>query len=285
MREAARASIANMTHLSIVVFLLIAASFASDNRAVELTPAQTSTLDSALNIFVPGDADACCKSLSLSACLKRDKKCPNADRLCKYAAWLASRGAPKDTIVSFLEIRRDCLTSRQVLPIDPKGFPTLGPQNAAVTLVVYFSGGCPQCKFILSVLDSLAFAGVLNQNLRVVAKPFTSGFTDSTLVAAHRIGRFWDLVQALHGQSQRLTPQLLDRLTDSLKIDRKKITSLEKDTVLMGMLTRSRSEGMANGVTLVPAVFINGMRYKGYKDPKWILDAAEYVKESLKEKR
>jgi glutaredoxin len=273
----------NKLHPVAVILFLYAATWASDALPSDLTIAQKSSLDSALNAFLPNDA--CCATKSLAACRTIKKNCPTADRLYAFASWLASRNAPRDTILAYLEMRRDCLTNSQRFPLDLKGYPAAGPENAPVTMVVYFSGGCPLCKFVLAFLDSVEVAGGSRAGLRVVAKPFTTGLADSLLMAADKMGRFWDLELALHQRSERPTPKLLDRLIDSLKIDRNKLALLRKDTVLMGLLHASRAEGVRNGVTLVPTVFINGMKYKGYKDPKWLYDAAEYVKESLEEKR
>jgi len=258
-------------------------SQASDTLPSGLTVAQKSTLDSALSAFVP--YGSCCEGKSLSTCLSTNKKCANVDRLFRFAEWLASRDATKDTIVAYLEMRRDCLTSHQRFPLDLKGYPTVGAENAPVTVVVYFSGSCPLCKFVLSFLDSVQAAKGSGAGFRVIAKPFTTGLADSILIAADRMGRFWDLEHALHLRTERPTPKLIDHLIDSLKIDRNKLALLRKDTSLMALLPKSRFEGRYNGVTLVPSVFINGMKYKGYKDPKWILDAVEYVKESLEDTR
>jgi hypothetical protein len=43
----------------------------------------------------------------------------------------------------------------------------------------------------------------------------------------------------------------------------------------------SALEGESNGVTVTPTAFINNKRYRSYKDPKWIVDAALYEYELL----
>jgi hypothetical protein len=43
----------------------------------------------------------------------------------------------------------------------------------------------------------------------------------------------------------------------------------------------SAREGVKNGVTVTPTVFINSKRYRSYKDPRWIVDAALFEYESL----
>jgi hypothetical protein len=54
---------------------------------------------------------------------------------------------------------------------------------------------------------------------------------------------------------------------------------LARDQKTLAMAQASTAETGANGVTVAPTIFFNHVRYKSYKDPRWLVDAAEYLYE------
>jgi protein-disulfide isomerase len=49
----------------------------------------------------------------------------------------------------------------------------------------------------------------------------------------------------------------------------------------MQTIASFRKEGERVGVTVTPTFFIGGKRYRSYKDPQWVVDAALYENETM----
>jgi protein-disulfide isomerase len=56
----------------------------------------------------------------------------------------------------------------------------------------------------------------------------------------------------------------------------KAFKNLLADASIRQRLEAFRKEGEINEVTVTPTFFINGKRYRSFKDPQWVVDAALY---------
>ena len=256
----------------IALLLAKVAAFAADSASEVLSPVQQTRLDSVRHSF----RIASCDSLSIAECLKPAHRCPMAPHLADFSQWLVSKDKSDDEIKKDLAVRHDCLTSSQEFAIDLKGVPLAGDPKAPVTIVAYISAMCPLCKYICSELYQEVTSGTLKGKAKLAAKPFTAGTGDRALLAAAHFSKFWDYVAALNMRKVRPDEPILITVADSLGIPIPAFKGLLTDATSQTTLDHYHDEGIRNEVSITPTFFINGKRYRSYKDPRWVVDAALY---------
>jgi hypothetical protein len=264
--------------LSLILFLLwISLTFAADSTNTQLSPAQQKELDSLAQSF----RIAACDSLSLAKSLDQTPPCSMAAFLAPFAKWLVSKGKTLDECEKDCIARSECMASAKRFTIDLSDLPVAGDGKAPVSIVVYISAMCPLCKYLAAEMYREVTAGALKGKARLSAKPFTSGTGDRALLAADRYKKYWDYIIALNSIKMRPDEPILLRVADSLGMP-KAFKNLLIDTAIGQRLEGFRKEGERNEVTMTPTFFINGKRYRSYKDPQWVVDAALYEYEGLK---
>jgi predicted DsbA family dithiol-disulfide isomerase len=81
---------------------------------------------------------------------------------------------------------------------------------------------------------------------------------------------------ALAKVQERLDRSVLIEVAEEIGLPRKKFVRLMESGKYDVPLAQSRKEALANKVKVTPTFFIDGQRYRSYKDPRWIVDAVEY---------
>jgi Thioredoxin len=266
--------------LAIMPILPAASAFSADLKietASVLTASQQKLLDSLMSsLRIPS-----CDSLSLAEGLRRKPPCPVAEYLAPFARWLATKGKTFDESMKDCAARRDGMDTGERFPIDLTSVPIAGDETAPVTIVVYISAMCPLCKYLTSDIYREVTSGALKGKARLLAKPFTAGVGDRALLAAAHYGKYWDYITALQNIKMRPDGPILLRVADSLGMPKDAFEKLLADTSIMQNLATFRKEGERIGVTVTPTFFIGGKRYRSYKDPQWVVDAALYENETM----
>jgi predicted DsbA family dithiol-disulfide isomerase len=258
--------------VSKVFFFLISLTFGTDLTTPQLSPSQQKELDSLAQSFHV----AACDSLPLAECLDSKHPCPMAVHLKPFARWLVSKGKALDSCLKDCSARSECVTAATRFKIDLADVPIAGDRRAPVSIVIYISVLCPLCKYLTSEMYHEVTAGALKGKASLVAKPFTAGPGDRALMAAGQLKKYWEYICALQKIKIRPDDPVLLKIADSLKLPQTEFIDLLADGSTMQKLHEFREEGERNGVTLTPTVFINGKRYRSYKDPQWVIDAALY---------
>jgi protein-disulfide isomerase len=242
-----------------------------------LTVPQTQQLDSIEKIIRIGE---CCNG-SLFSCLREKPACTMARRFNALAKWLMAKRTSPQTIVDEINKRYDCLTSQSKSSIDTSAFPIVGDQGAPVLIMAYVSGTCPLCHRITRELyAAVAKGGPLFGKARLTVKPFGKATANLSMCAANKLGRFWDFFIALSSVQIRADSAVVFHVADSIGIKPGVLSALIKDPQTLAMASASMQEADRNDVTVAPTVYLSGVRYKSYKDPRWIIDAAEYLFEA-----
>jgi hypothetical protein len=255
-----------------VLFAVVLSGFAADSADVALTPIQQARFDSICSSF----RIASCDSVTITAGLKRAVPCPIAAHLSGFAQWLVFKEKSNDELKQDLSARQECLASSKRFSIDLKELQVAGDPKAPVTIVAYISALCPLCKFICSELFMEVTSGKLKGKAKLAAKSFTETAGDRALLAAAHYSKFWDFIQALNAIKMRPDEPILLKVADSLGISLPEFRKLLSSEYLQATLVRCHDEGVHNEVSITPIFFINGKRYRSYKDPRWIIDAALY---------
>jgi protein-disulfide isomerase len=262
----------------VTFIFLIFPTFAADSPNTQLSPAQQKEFDSLARSFHV----AACDSLSLAASLGRTPPCRMAVFMAPFAKWLVGKGKTLDECKKDCIARSECMASTKRFTIDLSDMPVAGDGKAPVSIVMYMSAMCPLCKYLAAEMYRKVTTGALKGKATLLAKPFTSGTGDRALLAADHYKKYWDYIIALNSVKMRPDEPILLRVADSLGMPKAAFKNLLIDTAIGQRLEGFRKEGERNEVTMTPTFFINGKRYRSYKDPQWVVDAALYEYEGLK---
>ncbi len=196
--------------------------------------------------------------------------------------WLVSKHTDVKSISDELQKRYDCLFSNEKMPIDTTTFPIAGNSKAPILLIVYVSATCPLCHYISRELYSAVTpGGALYGKVRFMAKPYGVTAANLSLYAANSLGKFWDYFLALANVNERIDPELFFHIADSLGMKKAHLKNLMENEKTVSLAQKNTAEAQTNQVTITPTVFINCVRYRSYKDPRWIIDAAEIKFETI----
>jgi glutaredoxin len=213
------------------------------------------------------------------------RPCDREVRLERFAVWLKEKDKPCSTMVNDMTERVRTLKDTQRFAIDTSMMTFAGAGGAPIRIVMYVSASCPLCKRIYHDLYDSVVAGGLKGKARLGIKPFSSRPWDLALLASRKFNRQADLMRSLAGVTERISLAIILDKADSIGIPRKEFEKAIADARIKEAADESYREAVRNGVSLTPTIFIDNRRYKSYKDPQWVADAAEYFYERRSVKR
>jgi protein-disulfide isomerase len=188
---------------------------------------------------------------------------------------LAAIEKKQDSILTILKVMKEqsefvALRVGWRPPVDtaPKVIPSegsfsIGPENAAVTLVEFSDFQCPYCARLSPVLDSVVKA--FPRDVRLVFKHFPLSFhaqargAAAAAIAAGKQGKFFEFRSRVMPQFRNLNDSLYLAVAKDLKLD---MARFRKDMPLTPEVNALLDEDMALGrdvgVEGTPTVFVNG---------------------------
>ena len=260
---------------SVFFLLLITCTLLHAENAPDIFAA----LDSVINNF---PVTYCCGT-TLGKCIERKPECSIASHLKAFGTWMTLEldpPPPPDKVRKQLDSRYEGFTTKETAAIDTAHLQRAGNPKAPVTIFVYASATCPLCKRIVGELyDSVMFSGLKN-SASLLVKPFGGGIGNIALCAAAEEGNFWKLFKALRYHEGVIKEEAaLLELANSIGIATEQFKKRLEDPQLQQRLTANKEEGLRNGVKYIPTMFINGKRYRSYKDPRWVADAVRFEME------
>ncbi|HEX6730492.1 MAG TPA: thioredoxin domain-containing protein, partial [Pyrinomonadaceae bacterium] len=167
-----------------------------------------------------------------------------------------------------------------VFSISTKDQPSLGNDNAAVTIVAFTDYQCPSCASIHPALERLVKENA--GKVRLVTRDFpltqhAEAFKAAEAAeAAREQGKYWEYVHALMQNQSSLGVEKLKSFAGELGLDRARFDSALDSGKFAEMVQRDVEDGMKLGVKGTPSLFINGRRVtaKSYEELKTSVDAA-----------
>lgn len=145
-----------------------------------------------------------------------------------------------------------------------------GPDDAAVTMVVFQDFQCPRCASLVPVLEQLRERypeklRILHRDFPLANHPQAKAAAEAAACAAEQ-DRFWEYSAALYSNQQSLTRATFEKLAGDTGVDRTELASCLDS----GRQTRSWKDGLATARELdlrgTPAIFINGRLVMGARD-------------------
>ncbi len=261
-----------MTLARLIVFLpavALSAGLVAEARAQTpvcnaLAPQAQQTARELLKKLHPYD---CCDQ-TLDRCLAAKPRCPIvvrlADDVCRRVAAGQSRGMI-ETALAQRALTMVPSGKRAAIEVDEAT--VAGDRAAPVEVVVYACARCPYCKVVVGELHREVTTGALAGKARLYFRPFPiKGHPGSkegglALVAAARLGRFWPMLLHVYERFDEFCPGRLPEWAASLGMDRAVFEREMAADLTLRALVSSKQEGIRNGVTATPTLFVNGRRY------------------------
>lgn len=157
----------------------------------------------------------------------------------------------------------------------------LGPLRAPISIVEYADYQCPYSAFLAPDIERLI--NELGTNLCYVHRHFPlktihphTELAALASEAANRQHQFWSMHHLLYQYSAALSPGLIENLAIKLNLD---MTLFKEDMgsyELKDKIRQQLQEGIDNGITSTPTLFINYRRYDGsssYNSIKEVLNS------------
>jgi protein-disulfide isomerase len=259
-------------------FLLVfaALAFAQDWKTAEtlpgvdgssLTPAQKTK---ALKVLRDTGCTCGC-SMKLAECRFVDPNCAFSTNLGKVAMDAARQGKDEAGIRAAIEASSWAHPEQPKLLEDPVripvgGSPSMGPDDAPITLVEFSDFQCPYCA--AAVPQVRAILKAYPAQIRLVFKQFPldihpqANLAAAAALAAQKQGKFWPMHDAMYA-GRNLSRDAILEMARNAGLDLKKFQDDLTSTGVQEAIVRDTQDGETAGVEGTPTFFINGQKYNG----------------------
>jgi protein-disulfide isomerase len=164
--------------------------------------------------------------------------------------------------------------------IDVGNAPSLGPQNAPITMVEWSDFQCPFCGNAQPTLQRLR--AQYGNKLRLVWKNQPLPFHDKAMAAAEAAmaaaeqGKFWEMHDKLFARQNELSPALYDQLAKEIGLDLGKFHASTEGHRNEALIRADMQAGAVLGASGTPTFFINGRKLVGalpFESFKQVIDS------------
>jgi protein-disulfide isomerase len=146
--------------------------------------------------------------------------------------------------------------------------PTLGPENAAVTLVEFLDPECESCRAFFPVVKRILteYDGRIRLVVRYMPFHSNSILAAQATEAAGAQGKYWEMQELLFakqgewGHNSEPQRELMIKYAKELGLDVEKFQASLSNMLVFTKLERDRQDGVALGVNGTPTFFVNGQR-------------------------
>ena len=151
-----------------------------------------------------------------------------------------------------------------VVQIPTEGSPSMGPEDAPVTIVIFDDFECPYCAKTVPLVKNVVSS--YKDQVRLVFKHFPLGMHKHAKaaaiasLAADKQGKFWPFHDLLFANYNKLSEQKIIDLAEKAGLDMLRFTKDRNDPRLQQKLASDQQEGRKIGVRGTPTIFINGRR-------------------------
>ncbi|HEX4164945.1 MAG TPA: thioredoxin domain-containing protein [Bryobacteraceae bacterium] len=151
--------------------------------------------------------------------------------------------------------------------IPTAGAPSIGPENAPITLVEFSDFQCPYCAAATPELSSVLKA--YPTQVRLIFKEYPldthsqAHLAATAAVAAQKQGKFWPMYDMMFAHHDELSRANIFAYARQSGLDMKRFEADIDSTAVNEFIVRDVQDGDHLGVEGTPTLFINGRRYNG----------------------
>jgi protein-disulfide isomerase len=146
------------------------------------------------------------------------------------------------------------------------GRPSLGPEDAPITVVEFSDFQCPFCAKLAPTIHGLPDR---HGDVRVVfrqlplPKHAAARPAAAAALAAHRQGKFWELHDALFAHEGKIDEDDIEDAAEAIGLDMERWEADRADPAIEQMIAEDEALARQLGVSGTPASFVNGMFVSG----------------------
>jgi predicted DsbA family dithiol-disulfide isomerase len=166
------------------------------------------------------------------------------------------------------------------LKLETAGFPSLGPDNAPITIVEFSDFECPFCGGLFPTLKQVEKEYA--DKLRVVYRQFPLNSIHphaekaaEAALCANDQQHFWEFHDSMFSNQKELSIADLKQRAVDMKLDTEKFNQCIESGRQADAIQKDIQEGARAGVTGTPAIFINGRFLSGNQPYQTIKDLIE----------
>ncbi len=152
-----------------------------------------------------------------------------------------------------------------------EGRPSLGPEDAPITVVEFSDFQCPFCAKLAPTMHGLVerhgdVRVVFRQRpleMHPLARPAAAG-----ALAAGRQGKFWEMHDALFAHEGKLDEDDIEDAAEEIGLDMDRWNADREDPAIEQMIAEDEALAKELGVSGTPGSFVNGMFVSGAQPPE-----------------
>jgi protein-disulfide isomerase len=159
--------------------------------------------------------------------------------------------------------------------------PTLGPKDAAVTIIEFSDYECPFCARVQTSVQQLQkeYKGKVRFAFKQLPLPMHPGAIPAAQagLAAHQQGKFWEYHEKLWENAQNINEATLVRIAEELKLNMKRFNADRASEKIAMMVQTDLEDAAKVGARGTPFFFINGTPLSGaqpVEEFRKVIDAA-----------
>jgi len=247
------------------------------NKIIDLNELTSSEIRLFISI-VKKSASPCPDSLGLADELSKEKPCKEAFQALGFIYRRILDGYGESEILQKYTLR---FKEKKPVSIDIAGRPSIGPENAKVTLIVFSDFGCPHCRRLSLLIQKILKSHP--DDIRIIFKHFPlqsihPSSMDAAIAceAAMVQGSFWQMHDALFNLEGNLSKENILKAATTAGLD---ITRWKEDiesSIIIERVNADIKEGEKLGINGTPAIFINGIEFT--ESPRYL---EKYIEELL----
>jgi len=183
---------------------------------------------------------------------------------------LASRFTPSFSRAPGLNSSRSSEAIKDVTPFIRPHNPTLGPEQAPVTIIAFIDFECPYCQRSYPIFEEMVKK--YNGIVRVVFKHFPIPAIHPNAMGAsiggtcaHDQQKFWPYYHLLFTE-KNFSPDYISSLAERLHLDTAKFTACLREETFSKNVMEDIQDGVTLGVQGTPTHFVNQQKIEGVVD-------------------
>ena len=218
-------------------------------------------------------------AVSVAQCVQEKRACAKCMSAAKFLLKAVRAGYPREAVEKAYKNRFDP-TAVKSLPLD--GSPTIGPADAAITMIEFADFECPFCAMEYPVLERAMQERP--GKVRIVYKVKLIGHPHGEIaaraaLAADKQGKFWEMHHKIFDNQKALEQRDLERYAKELGLDVGKLVADMKSPAVTDQIEKDKKLSEGLGIDHTPTIYINGRDF----DPNG--DLNDWLAEELGETR
>jgi protein-disulfide isomerase len=202
------------------------------------------------------------QAVGLVQCIDEARDCAACTPMAQFIADKIKKGLSNTAAEAAAAIR----FGPDVTKVERRSSPSVGPEDAPITMVVWTDFECPHCKAAVPILEK--FQKEHAKTVRLVHKfyPLIHKHVNAknaalAAVAAQKQGKFWEMHHTLFDNQERLEQQDLERYAKQVGLDMGKYEADVAAPATETVVDTDMADADAAGLHATPFILINGRHF------------------------